>query len=203
MHTKIIHIHKVNKQENNFPNKLKKLALSIFHKFNITPKNQNSTLNIDKVIALNLRNIDLSIRILPAIELNSYLLNISFIPEAIDKNELLNILNKYSKYFISLDEILNNYYADPNSNNTKMLYYASFSGADLPDERIVTIFKQILNKGDEDQILFLCASVIVENTLYYDVLKEPLQEALAKTSSPILNDTYKDVLAFIEDYSEL
>jgi hypothetical protein len=201
MYTKVIHIHKVNKQENNFPDKLKKLALSIFDKFDITPKNKNPPLNADKVIALNLRNIDLTIRILPAVELNSYLLSISYIPEAIDENELFSILNKHSEYFLSLEEVLKHYYSNPNSDNTKMLYYASFSGADLPDERIITIFKQILNKGDEDQILFLCVSVIVENALYYDVMKEPLQEALAKTNSPALGDTYKEVLSFIEDYS--
>jgi hypothetical protein len=120
----------------------------------------------------------------------------------IEKDKLLSLLNEYSEYFIDLEEILANYHSDPNNNNNiRMLYYASFSGADLPDERIFTIFKRILNEGDKDQILFLCTSVIIENTLYYDIIKEPLQEALAKTNTPVLADTYKDVLTFIDDYS--
>jgi hypothetical protein len=205
LNTKINRIYNFSYEEDSYPNELKKLVLLIFDTFHISSQDYKSHFKTkgDKVNLLSWRNRKLTIRISPIKECASYLLSISFIPEAINKNELLSILNKFSKYFINLDKILDKYSSNLNYHNTILLYDSSFSGAEIPNERLIAIFKQILTGGDENLILLLCTSVIMENPLYYDVLKEPLQEALAKKNSPILNDTYKDVLAFIEDYSEL
>jgi len=203
LNTQINRIYNFSYQENNYPSELKELALLILNKFDKTTPNLEllSKTKGDKINLLTLSNKKISIYLSPILQYNSYLLNISFIPEAIDKNELLLLLNKYSEYFMDLETILTEYHSHSEFNNTILLYDASFSGTDIPDERLITIFKRILNRGDENLILLLCSSVIMENPLYYEVFKAPIQNALAKNNSPILDDTYKEVLSFIEDYS--